>query len=221
MCSRLEGPPSNETSPENIVTHISNTLLPRTLPYLDRLRVEQARREEDRRRREEQQRANQEAGRRDLERVMKKKAELDAAKAAEDERLRRLSEEEDRRRQADLTKRKAAAWRAWARREKLPAEPTEGGSRISFRLGDGRRVIRRFANTDPIESVYVFVDCESLPVEEGDFTGYDHTFAFKLSTAMPRRLLEGGVVGDYGLHGAIVNVEGLVTGDADDSDGDE
>ncbi|KAI9619374.1 hypothetical protein KEM48_006286 [Puccinia striiformis f. sp. tritici PST-130] len=171
VCTRLEGSPLNPTSSRSICATINSVVIPRTNGHLSRLRTEKARRESDRRLREEQDRAYAEAGRLDRERVMKKKAELEAerkrleeikSKELERERARQLKLEE-----AEQKRR----WRYWARQENKSFEPpTSGGVTIGFRLGDGRRVVRKFKADDTLESLYLFVELEST----SSLTAQDH-----------------------------------------------
>lgn len=42
-----------------------------------------------------------------------------------------------------------------------PAEGAKGAVKIQFRLPNGKRVIRRFLETDPVDAVYTFADKES------------------------------------------------------------
>ncbi|KAH9442761.1 hypothetical protein Pst134EA_031578 [Puccinia striiformis f. sp. tritici] len=228
----------------SICATINSVVIPRTNGHLSRLRTEKARRESDRRLREEQDRAYAEAGRLDRERVMKKKAELEAerkrleeikSKELERERARQLKLEE-----AEQKRR----WRYWARQENKSFEPpTSGGVTIGFRLGDGRRVVRKFKADDTLESLYLFVELEStssLTAQDHHQNStppprpspdYRHSYSFKLSTAMPRRILplpetsspsklsttsghqQTSTIAQFGgLDGANVNVEGNVVG---------
>ncbi|KAI8445243.1 hypothetical protein BY996DRAFT_4598462 [Phakopsora pachyrhizi] len=228
VCTRLEGSPHDTTSSASIINVINTIVLPRTSSFLGRLKKEKSRREADRRLREEQDKAYAEAGRLDRERVMKKMAELEAeSKRIEELRLKDLENERKKKERIDLEEQKQR-WRYWARKERLRQEP-EKGTTIGFRLGNGKRVIRKFLADDSLESLYLFVEVESgkgirstndreedekddgtkdLPRPRED---YQHQYGFKLSTAMPRRTIpeKGMRINEFGgLDGANVNVEG-------------
>ncbi|WAQ90929.1 hypothetical protein PtA15_13A329 [Puccinia triticina] len=234
VCTRLEGSPMHSTSSRSLCTTINNVVIPRTNGYLSRLRAEKARWEADRRLREQQDRAYAEAGRLDRERVMRKKAEMEAErKRVEELQQRQLAREKARQERLEEAEQKRR-WRYWARREKMPSEPpsTGGGVTIGFRLGDGRRVVRKFAPDAPLEALYLFVELESASaaIQEEDSSAplarpspdYRHSYSFKLSTAMPRRILplpdpspdncsdhhQISIAKFGGLDGANVNVEG-------------
>ncbi|KAG0144890.1 hypothetical protein CROQUDRAFT_108234 [Cronartium quercuum f. sp. fusiforme G11] len=231
ISTRLEG--IRATSSSAVVSAITGTVVPRTTALLMRLRAERDRRAAERRLREEQDRAYAEAGRLDRERVLAKQAELAEKTRKEDEEARKLraivERREARKNEEDTRKR----WRAWAVKERMPVEPTEGTTgvvTVGFRLGNGRRVVRRFLGIEPIESLYVFVELESAGMPSvttvGELPdGYKHEFRFKLSTAMPRRTipLEAGLTVESfgGLDGANVNVEGNVVGAESDDESDD
>jgi FAS-associated factor 2 len=75
----------------------------------------------------------------------------------------------------------------------LPTEPQDSEAdtlRVSFRLADGRRVIRRFRASDRLEDVYAFV--ETLDADTASTStiqapsDYEHTYDFVLSSQYPR-----------------------------------
>ncbi|MBW0494537.1 hypothetical protein O181_034252 [Austropuccinia psidii MF-1] len=240
VCTRLEGSPHHTTSAASIITTINSVVLPRTTAYLNRLKAEKIRREADRRLREEQDRAYAEAGRLDRERVMKKKAEIEAeSKRNEELRLKKLASEKRRKEKLEEMEQKRR-WRYWSRQERMPKEPSSGGVTIGFRLGNGRRVIRKFEAEELIDSLYLFVEVEFGAGSEGSIElprpreDYIHSYAFKLSTAMPRRILpvpqtgaaessKKATISDFGgLDGANVNVEGsFMEVSSDEEEGDD
>ncbi|KAA1085675.1 hypothetical protein PGT21_014857 [Puccinia graminis f. sp. tritici] len=247
VCTRLEGSPERWTSSRSLITTINTVVIPRTNGYLSRLRTEKARREADRRLREEQDRAYAEAGRLDRERVMRKKAEMEAErKRLEELQLREIVREKARQEKLEEAEQKRR-WRYWARREKMPVEPSAtDGVTIGFRLGNGRRVVRKFQADAPLEALYLFVELESTSAAgtQDDSSAipparpspdYRHTYSFKLSTAMPRRILplpeppspssttpqQVSIAQFGGLDGANVNVEGNVTEPSSDEDEEE
>jgi len=242
VCTRLEGSPRHATSSRSLCTTINSVVMPRTTGYLSRLRAEKARREADRRLREEQDRAYAEAGRLDRERVMRKKAEMEAERKRQEElKLKELERERVRREKLEEGEQKRR-WRYWARREKMPPEPAATDAvTVGFRLGDGRRVVRKFRADAPLEALYLFVELESAPGTDEDATAgdlprprpdYHHTYSFRLSTAMPRRILplpdstpsateQISIAQFGGLDGANVNVEGSVVEPSSDEDEEE
>lgn len=226
---RLEGP----TSSSALVNVITGTVVPRTTALLVRLRGERDRRATERRLREQQDLAYAEAGRRDQERVRAKQAEMAEQAHRAEEQARRLRIAAERREQRKRDEQARCLWCAWAAHSLLPSEPAEGtpgALTIGFRLGTGRRVVRRFLADEPLESLYVFVELQSATVAPTDSAeplpeGYNHQYRFKLSTAMPRRILAldmpETVAGFGGLDGANVNVEGTVGGAESEEEDDE
>jgi hypothetical protein len=128
-----------------------------------------------------------------------------------------------------------------------PAEPpANDGGTISFRLGNGCRVVRKFWADAPLEALYLFVELESASTagtQDDSLTipparpspDYRHTYPFKLSTAMPCRILplpeppsrsstplhQVSIAQFGGLLGANVNFEGKVTEPSSDEDEDD
>ncbi|KAI5810297.1 hypothetical protein DFH27DRAFT_598121 [Peziza echinospora] len=126
-------------------------------------------------------------------------------------------------------RRRGRAWRRrMARAGLLPAEPPASApaARISIRFPDGQRLVRRFGKETTIEEVYAWVECrdvlfpegmsEKVELEEGGeedvelteeeeeslLAGYEHTYAFRLVSPMPRRVFESGknmTINDGGL----------------------
>ncbi|PWN48786.1 hypothetical protein IE53DRAFT_333126 [Violaceomyces palustris] len=236
VLSRLEGSPLTATSASTIVSHITDVLLPRTNPYLERLRNEKRRRERERELKAEQDRAYLEASRRDAERVAKKREEERRLREEELERQRQREEK-------DALERKRLEWRMWAKAALVPAEPDASEDkvvRLSFRLPNGRNVARFFRATDTLQGVYAFVETASIDpgaalTNPRRPTGYEHEYNFSLVLGYPRRRLgpeglKGGAQGEEigsidGLYpSANLIVEGKVDGmsnDDDESDSDE
>ena len=167
VVARIEGSPSTSTSPQSILSHLNDRILPRIRPYMERLRKQQRTRLAERRLREEQNRAYQQSARKDEERVLK---------ARREEARRKEREEEKRVKAASIerTRQSAKAWRSWMRgvleREAEPAEGAPGAATIAFRLGDGRRVLRRFGRDSKVERIYAFVEC-ALEMDDGVRSG--------------------------------------------------
>lgn len=206
---------------ETLVTHITETILPRMMPFLSRLQAQSRAREADRLLRLEQDSAFHASERADAERILRRRAE-EAEQTARQEAARRA--ELEKKDQAEMKKR----WRRWAQSQ-LADEPS-GGVRIGVKLPDGRRAIRRFNESDDLELLYTFVDGQLYPVEEhgpGKYAppqDYVHEWEFKLAVAFPRTevpCLSGRKMGDVDAlkGGANLVVEGFDRGD--ESDGSE
>lgn len=167
VISRTEGSPTTSTSPQALLTHLTSFVLPRVQPFLTRLRTQEAGRKAERRIREEQDRAYERGVEKDTERVLKKRAEVSRNKL-EKERL--VAKEEKIR----ILKQKSREWIKYMRYQMGPrgevSEPGEsevGITRIGVKLGDGRRVVRRFRESDKVELIYAFVEC-SLDIDDGE-----------------------------------------------------
>jgi FAS-associated factor 2 len=92
-------------------------------------------------------------------------------------------------------------WRSW-RASKIQPEPSsdvKDAVRISLRMGDGERVVRKFAPNAEVEDVYAFVECydvlnnpEALQEKVEAPKEFTHTYTFRLVSPMPREVLEIG-----------------------------
>ncbi|EGN97130.1 hypothetical protein SERLA73DRAFT_110239 [Serpula lacrymans var. lacrymans S7.3] len=178
VLSRHQGrsvPDTAPTSAATLLNHLSQQLLPRVTPFLERFKASIRERERDRMLREEQDRAFQDSARRDRERI---EARI-AAEKAEKERLEREREqakkEEER---AALEREKQAKkdedrmeWRRWMRRDVVRAEPQsqdqgrgkKGGLRLAIRLPQNERAIRYFTREDTLTQLYAYVDTMLIP----------------------------------------------------------
>lgn len=219
MVSRL-----NPLSPAAFVTHISHTVIPRTQPFLQRLRAAEQQRVRERQLREEQDRAFEESMRRDGERIRaarqrEREAEAQAAQEAERERFKREQQDRRQRRRRDKE-----VWRRWARRSLVPDEPSQG-VRVTVRIPSGQRRMRVFPPSAPVQALYAFVETLSIPVDQSPIedptsppAGYEHEWGFQLATTFPRVVVpceEGVAVGDIEvLRGGVVLV---VEGNGDES----
>ncbi|KAI8807186.1 thioredoxin-like protein [Cladochytrium replicatum] len=157
VINRIEGLKTAEQ-----IVHILSRDVDRLEPQLALIRMEHERREQARTIRQQQDEAyrasllaDQEKERKaaeERERAEKEKAE---AERAESERLGKLEAKKERRKKL---------------LEDLPAEPDAGESvtRISIRLPNGDRVVRRFRADDTVQSLYEFVETRNLdpiPIE--------------------------------------------------------
>lgn len=201
--TRHEGSPSSTTSAQSLLSALTTIVLPRATPFLTRLRNQETTRRAERRIREEQDRAFAAAAKKDTDRVLKRRKEeeekrrSEAKKGKEEEE--KKAREEERRRVRGLAK----EWREWQRGALADSgEAGEGeGVRVGVRLGDGRRVVRRFRADDRVERVYAWVEC--MLGEPGDAKepggvvgrgtrprGYEHVYEYRLATTFPRVLIE-------------------------------
>ncbi|KAJ7078398.1 hypothetical protein C8R43DRAFT_1083342 [Mycena crocata] len=182
VLSRHQGPPSSATSPATLGAHLETSLLPRVNPFLARIRAAQHTAAADRALRAEQDRAFRETAARDgarIEALMQ--ADARAAREAEAARLAQEAEAERAAREAaDKEKRAAerAGWRRWTRRV-LSTQPEDPqGVRLAIRLPDGGRVVRRFADTRSLTSLYAFVDGQLADSDgDSDFSPEGHSSA--------------------------------------------
>ncbi|KIW04756.1 uncharacterized protein PV09_03950 [Verruconis gallopava] len=226
--------PSVSSTAMSIVQRIAGPLPARE--YISKLRrtIEQyspslttARRARDeqnaaRRIREQQNEAYQRSLAQDRERARKKREE-EQRKKDEEDRIRR--EEEYKQSYA----RNLEQWRQW-RASQIPPEPdadVKDAVRISIRMIDGKRVIRKFPSDATLEDLYAFVEChdtlQSGPIiqkvqEPCDFS---HEYKFRLVSPVPREVYElepGRTIKDrIGRSGNLI----VERTDLDDSEEDE
>ncbi|BGP27014.1 ubxdomain containing protein [Rhodotorula toruloides] len=199
LISRLEPSPSNPLTAASLHAHIMTSVLPRSKPFLSRLKTQKAQREADRRAREEAERRVLENARRDEERVLavrRREEERKRAELAERERREKEArEKEEKERVAALAK----EWRSWKRTELQrrgeAAADQPGAVRVAVRLGSGKRVMRTFAAAEGTVEVYAWVECE---LEEGEEdagaapsppAGYEQRYHFRLATTFPRQVI--------------------------------
>lgn len=131
------------------------------------------------------------------------------------EQTRREREEAERRaRDVQTQEKNRALWRAW-KASTLSPEPSSSNSdsrnvsRISFRMPDGSRVVRKFTATTSVSDLYAWVDLHLSSFNDGAGAGqettkdgvstgpvaasppddYEHSFGFTLAVPMPRTIL--------------------------------
>ncbi|CAG8576077.1 8321_t:CDS:2 [Acaulospora morrowiae] len=156
-------------------------------PGLQRFRMDREERESARQIREQQDYAYLASLQADQEKE-RKAHEIAELKRLEQERARKEAEA----RQRFLENREK--WRRWCL-SKLPDEPSRDEkdvTRLSFKLANGERVVRRFRADDTIETIYIFVDTYHLreaatasvvPQPPKDYT---HKYDFLLVSPFPR-----------------------------------
>ena len=159
--------------------------------------AQQAEHQASRNLRDEQDSAYERSLAQDRERTRRRREEQEAQERAEREARTAVEAEKTR-------QRKLEQWRKW-RAQSLPPEPgadVKDVTRISIRLPSGDRVIRRFQAYAELEELYAFVECHETSeggdeIEEPE--SYEHSYAFRLVSPLPRtvfELKEGGTVGE-------------------------
>ncbi|KAG4304323.1 hypothetical protein PORY_002298 [Pneumocystis oryctolagi] len=88
-------------------------------------------------------------------------------------------------------------WKKW-RASKLFPEPSSDSpqvAKISLRLQNGKRIIRKFDGNASIEEIYAFIECHDINVDElyeplESPSNYIHKFNFQLVSPIPRQIIE-------------------------------
>lgn len=213
VITRHSGPSSSITSAETLIGHITNTVLPRVAPVLNRKRAEQRSREYERRLREEQDRAYADAQKKDYDRIVKRRLEEQREREEEEQRRIEAQIREENLKQQEEEKRRQLvermAWRRYARRMLVPQEipGSRTAHRIGVRMPSGKQVIRRFEPTDTVTSLYAFVAAQFIPDSDrpeddpleppsggGSFGNgledRDWDWEFRLAVAFPKSVIE-------------------------------
>ncbi|CAZ79690.1 unnamed protein product [Tuber melanosporum] len=186
VVSRIVGP----TPPQTLVSKLTAAIMTHS-ETLERARATRAVHEAGRAIREQQNSAYELSLARDRE----------IARARREEAERKAREEELARARADekvLLAKNRTAWRQWRATTIPKVEPTgKDTARVSIRLRNGERVIRRFNGDANMEEVYAFVECleylnESATNEKTPEkpSGYTHEYGFKLVSPMPRQVYQ-------------------------------
>lgn len=190
----------------------------------------------------------------DLERARSTRAEQQASRSLRDQqntayerslaqdreraRQRREAEESQRQAEREARDREAAEerekqnleqWRRW-RAKSIKPEPdaeVKDAVRISIRMADGERLVRKFTPEAAMEELYAFVECHDLLADGEDFSdaeepsGWTHEYKFRLVSPMPRTVFEldeGGTVKEkIGRSGNLI-VERTVTEEEDEEE---
>ena len=189
-------------------------------------RAQQAERQATHNLRAEQDSAYERSLAQDRERARLRREEEEASRRVE-------QEAQEQARLAERRKRDVEQWKQWRARS-LPDEPgqeVKDAIRVSIRMPTGERVIRKFRADADIEELYAFVDCyEVIKSAEADTedeksvgepTGYEHKYAFRLVSPMPRKVYElknGGSIGERVGKGANLIVEPINAGEEDGDD---
>ncbi|KAF9951786.1 hypothetical protein BGZ72_006763 [Mortierella alpina] len=185
LIDRIEGP----STAEQIIQRLTQQVA-RQSAALDRLRAERRERDMAREIRQQQDDAYQQSLRADREKARQQREAREAA-----EKLQREQERIEAEKVEALNRRERHMKYLY---ENLPQEPPAGESgcaRLSFKLWNGERVIRRFKGTEPVEHVYVFIETiefretgskAELQLEAEENVGYKHEYDFVLISPFPR-----------------------------------
>jgi FAS-associated factor 2 len=184
-------------------------------------RMQRAEQQASRNLRQEQDSAYERSLAQDRERARRRREEQEAAEHAEREAREQAQSKEKK-------KQNLIQWKKWRSRS-LPGEPgdVKEAIRVSIRMPSGERVIRKFRAEADLEELYAFVDCYDIiksqeagsqPKDDDvdEPTGYEHEYAFRLVSPMPRTvygLEKGGSIGGRVGRGANLIVEPIEEGD--------
>ncbi|KAF7722209.1 hypothetical protein EC973_003529 [Apophysomyces ossiformis] len=159
---------------------------------LNRLKSEQEQRRKERLLRQEQDKAYRESLKADQEK--QRKAREEQEQAIQREREAKKAEKE---REMYAEKRKQYIRYLYSNLTEEPeSDYTDKITKLSFRLANGDRVIRRFTETQSVMDLYHFVEVYPLLKANerkdnvGPPQGYEHTFNFVILSPYPRRTFE-------------------------------
>ncbi|KAL8946111.1 MAG: hypothetical protein Q9222_007446 [Ikaeria aurantiellina] len=212
---RISGP----TSPTSFTSQLQTAISTHSTA-LERARASRTEQQATRDLREEQNTAYERSLAQDRERARQRREADEARSRAERE---ERSQREAKEREAE----RILQWKRW-RGSRIPPEPSgsgDGVSRVSIRMADGERVVRKFRAEEGMEELYAFVECYGVSPEEGEqsTTGkprdYEHVYRFRLVSPLPRvvyPLSDGGSIGDK-----IGRSGNLLVEPIDDDDEDE
>jgi FAS-associated factor 2 len=191
-------------------------------PELTRVRLQRQEQDSVRSLREQQDSAYERSLAQDRERVRQKKEEQEKKQREEEAARKAVIEKEN-------FARNLEQWQRW-RASFIPAEPgpdVKDIVRISLRMPDGERLVRKFAADAHMEELYAFVECYDV-LQLGDLgekidepKGFKHEYDFRLVSPMPREAFEieaGGTLKErIGRSGNLI-VEKLNLGDSDEEE---
>ncbi|KAF2849113.1 hypothetical protein T440DRAFT_469538 [Plenodomus tracheiphilus IPT5] len=187
IAARIVGP----TPPGQYIAKLKAAMRTHAEP-LTRVRNQRAEQQATRNIRQQQDSAYERSLATDRERARKKKEEAERKAKAEKEAQEKAEAEQ-------LYAKNLAQWRKW-RASSIPAEPPADAKdivRISLRMPNAERVVRRFASGAQIEELYAFVECydvliseEPSPEKIEEPSGFQHEYKFRLVGPMPREVFE-------------------------------
>ena len=161
---------------------------------LNGVRAERTAQEVSRNLRNEQDSAYERSLAIDRERARQKKEAAAAVEAEE----RRAKEEEEAANRLEANRRK---WRVWRAGSIIPEPPSSDKNvvRVALKMPEESgvgRITRRFPQDAPVDELYAFVDCYSVLIDESvekggsQPSGYDHKYAFRIASTLPRVIFE-------------------------------
>jgi FAS-associated factor 2 len=218
IATRITGP----TPPAQFIAKLRQAITTHSEPLV-RVRAQRAEQQATRSIREQQNSAYERSLAIDRERARKKKEEAERQAREEKEALAREQA-------AELHAANLAQWRTW-RAASLAAEPPatdKDAVRISVRMPNADRVVRRFATDAHIEELYAFVECYDV-LQSGESTdgaqepkNFEHAYDFQLVSPMPREVYDvkaGGTIRErIGRSGNLIVERTSVESDDDDDD---
>jgi len=194
IAARVAGP----TTPQQYIAKLRQAMQQHTEP-LNRVRSQRAEQQATRNIREQQNSAYERSLAADREKARKKKEEAERKAREEKEAL-------EREQAIERYAQNLAQWRKW-RAASIRSEPSPEEKdivRISLRMPNAERVVRKFAADAHIEELYAFVECyDILQSEEGaqekveEPKDFEHEYKFQLVSPMPREVYElktGGTI---------------------------
>lgn len=223
VISRLTG----TMAPPEFVTKL-RTAMTNHQAALRAARTQRVEQQAQRNLRQEQDSAYERSLAQDRERARRRKEEEQRKADEEKEALKKQQE-------AERWQQRMHQWKRW-RAQSLSQEPgadAKDAVRVSIRMPNGERVIRKFLPDADLEELYAFVECYSIvkgretgeidvedekDVEEPE--GYEHEYKFQLVSPMPRAVFSlsgGGSVIDRVGRGANLMVE-TIAGDEEDEE---
>lgn len=191
VATRIVGP----TPPNQFITKLRQAMQSHIEP-LNRVRAQRAEQQATRNIRQQQDSAYERSLATDRERARKKREEANRKAREEKEAL-------ERQQAADLYTSNLIQWRKW-RASSIAAEPpvTEKDIvRISLRMPNAERVVRKFAADARIEELYAFVECYDILQSGESILGveepkkFQHEYKFQLVSPMPREVYDVKVGG--------------------------
>ena len=186
IATRVTGP----TPPQQYIAKLRTAMQQYTEP-LNRVRSQRAEQQATRNIREQQNSAYERSLAADREKARKKKEEAERKAQEEKEAL-------ERQQAIERYAQNLAQWRKW-RAASIPSEPSPEEKdvvRISLRMPDAQRVVRKFAADAQVEDLYAFVECYDILQQSGseekveEPKDFEHEYKFQLVSPMPREVYD-------------------------------
>jgi FAS-associated factor 2 len=187
IATRVTGP----TPPQQYIAKL-RTAMQQHMEPLNRVRSQRAEQQATRNIREQQNSAYERSLAADREKARKKKEEAERKAREEKEAL-------EREQAIERYAQNLEQWRKWRAASIRPEPETSDADvvRISLRMPDAQRVVRKFAADAPIEELYAFVECydilqseNGLEVKVDEPQDFEHEYKFQLVSPMPREVYD-------------------------------